>query len=119
MEAKDVAAESVTAEYLRLRCDILDQFDGDMFTRGLSAGAACGRAEEAFTDALAAHPEWLQTILLGTLARRDRASAVRHAAAAESLAEWAASDAFASLPPTVREWIRRDLRQLAAALGHA
>lgn len=119
MEAKDGTAESVTAKYLSLRCDILDQFDADMFTRGLSAGAAHGRAEEAFAEAMSAHPEWVRSILLGILARRDRAAAARHAADAEGLAQWAASDAFASLPPTVREWLRRDLRQLSAALGQA
>ena len=40
-----VAAE---LEYLRLRCGILEQVDRDMYGRGLAAGAACGRADEAF-----------------------------------------------------------------------
>lgn len=108
-------AEALTAEYLRLRCGVLDQFDSDMFGRGLSAGAAYGRAEEAFAGAAAERPEWVASILLGALARRDRAAAARHAADAESLATWAAGEEFASLPRTIREWIGRDLRQLEAA----
>ena len=116
MEAKDMSAESVIAEYLRLRCDILDQFDADMFGRGLSAGAVCGRAEEAFTGAAEERLEWVASILLGTLARRDRAAAARHAAEAENIARWVAGEEFAALPSTVREWIRRDLRQLEAAI---
>lgn len=115
MEAKNEAAEALTAEYLRLRCDILDQFDADMFTRGLSAGAAYGRAEEAFTEALSARPEWTRTILLSTLARRDPAAAARHAPDAQGLPQWTATPAFAALPPTIQEWLRRDLRQLSAS----
>ena len=115
MEAANMEAEAVTAEYLRLRCGVLDQFDGDMFGRGLSAGAAYGRAEEAFAGAAAERPEWVASLLLGTLARRDRTAAARHVADAESLARWAAGDEFAALPPAIREWIRRDLRQMEAA----
>ena len=114
MEAKNEAAEALTAEYLRLRCDILDQFDADMFTRGLSAGAAYGRAEEAFAEALAARPEWTRAILLAILARRDPAAAARPASDASGLTEWTSSPAFFALPPTVQEWLHRDLRRLSA-----
>lgn len=109
-------AEALTAEYLRLRCGIFDQFDSDMFGLGLSVGAAYGRVEEAFAGAAEERPEWVASILLGTLARRDRAAAARHAAEAENIARWVAGEEFAALPSTVREWIRRDLRQLEAAI---
>ena len=112
-----MAAEAVAAEYFRLRCGILDQFDGDMFGRGLAAGAAYGRAEEAFAGAAEARPEWVRSILLGTLARRDRTAAARYAADAEGLARWTEGADFEALPATVKEWIRRDLRQVAAADG--
>lgn len=118
-EAVDGTAETVAAAYLRLRCDILDQFDGDMFGRGMAAGAAYGRAEEAFAGVAAAHPEWVRSILLGTLARRDRAAAARHAAEAEGVKRWAAGEAFGALPVVVREWVRRDMRQVEAAGGDA
>ena len=109
------AAEAETAAYLRLRCGILDQFDGDMFGGGMAAGAAFGRAEEAFAGAAAEHPEWVRSILLGTLARRDRAAAARHAEEAAELARWTEGAEFGALPATVKEWIRRDLRRAEAA----
>ena len=36
----DMDGQGLTAEYLRLRCGMLDLIDGEMFGRGLAAGAS-------------------------------------------------------------------------------
>lgn len=94
-------------EYLRLRCDILEQVDRDMFGRGLAAGAACGRADEAFA---ASRNVWRWSVLLGVLARRDRDALVRWGEEAEAVRSWMESEDFAALPERVREQAERDWR---------
>ena len=106
--------DTETAEYLRMRCGMLDQIDGDMYGRGLAAGAACGAAEEAY--GAAPHPEWVRSIVLGVLARRDPEALDRRAEELGEAERWVAS---AELPVTVREWVERDLRRARRAAGGA
>lgn len=113
MDAEKAAELAVEAEYLRLRCGILEQVDRDMFGRGLAAGAACDRAGEAFSGA--ERPMWVDSILAGILARRDPEASARRSAEAESIRRWMAGGEFAALPPRVREWMGRDAR--LAGLG--
>lgn len=95
-------------EYLRLRCDILEQVDRDMFGRGLAAGAACGRADEAFSGNR--HRMWAKCILLGVLGRRDREALPRWEEEREEVRLWMEGEEFAGLPRGVRERMERDLK---------
>jgi hypothetical protein len=95
-------------EYLRLRCDILEQVDRDMFGRGLAAGAACGRAAEAFSGDK--HVVWAKCILLGVLGRRDREALPRWKEEREEVKKWMEGEEFAGLPRGVKERIGRDSR---------
>lgn len=104
--------DTETAEYLRMRCGMLDQIDGDMYGRGLAAGAACGAAEEAY--GAASRPDWVRSIVLGVLARRDPAALARRGDELAEAEKWAAS---AELPGTLREWVERDLRRARKAAG--
>lgn len=108
----DMDGQGLTAEYLRLRCGMLDLIDGEMFGRGLAAGAACGAAEEAF--GAARRPEWVRSIVLGVLARRDAEALARRAGELAEAERWVAS---AELPGTLREWVERDLRRARRAAG--
>ena len=107
MEEKDTAA--LELEYLRLRCGILEQVDRDMFSRGMTCGAACDRAGEAFAGS--ERRIWVESILAGILARRDPEVAARRSAEAEAIRRWMAGEEFAALPPRVREWMGRDARK--------
>lgn len=105
-----VAAE---LEYLRLRCGILEQVDRDMFGRGMDAGAACGRAEEAY----GASPDaWRWSVLLGVMGRRGRKALARWGMEAAAVRAWTESEEFAALPKRVREQVERDW-QVAATPG--
>lgn len=95
-------------EYLRLRCDILEQVDRDMYGRGMAAGAACGRADEAFSGGR--HRMWAKCILLGVLGRRDREALARWKEEREEAKKWMAGEEFAGLPRGVKERIERDLK---------
>jgi hypothetical protein len=108
MEAKDTAALAEEAEYLRLRCGILEQVDRDMFGRGMAVGAACGRAAEAFSGG--ERRMWTLGVLTGILARRDEAVLARWKPEADEVRRWMAGGEFAALPPRVREWMGRDAR---------
>lgn len=105
--AMDDAAMRTELEYLRLRCGILEQVDRDMFGRGVPAGAACGRAEEAFG---ASRDTWRWSVLLGVLARRGREALARWGAEAAAVRSWMESEDFAALPVRVREQVERDWR---------
>ncbi len=109
---RTAAVDAETAEYLRLRCGMLDLIDAEMYGHGLAAGAACGAAEEAY--AAARRPEWVRCIVLGVLARRDAAALARRT---EELAEAERWLAEASLPTALREWTERDLRRARRAAG--
>ncbi|MBP5786560.1 MAG: hypothetical protein J6Y19_01900 [Kiritimatiellae bacterium] len=115
MEANDTAALAQEAEYLRLRCGILEQVDRDMFGRGMAAGAACRRAEEAFSGER--RRIWTIGVLTGILARRDAAALARWKPEADEVRHWLAGGEFAALPPRVREWIGRDARLVERISG--
>jgi hypothetical protein len=115
MEAKDTAALAEEAEYLRLRCGILEQVDRDMFGRGMAAGAACGRAAEAFSGET--RRMWTLGVLTGILARRDAAALERWKPEADEVWRWMAGGEFAALPPRVREWMGRDARLVERMIG--
>lgn len=100
-------ATTAELEYLRLRSDMLEQVDRDMFGRGMAAGAACGRADEAFG---AARDALRRSILLGVLGRRDRKALARWEDECAAVRRWVESAEFAALPQCVREWVERDLR---------
>lgn len=108
MESKAMAELAVEAEYLRLRCGILEQVDRDMFGRGLAAGAACDRAAEAFSGS--DRRMWVRGILAGILARRNPEASASRPEKAEEFRRWMAGGEFAALPPRVREWMGRDMR---------
>lgn len=95
-------------EYLRLRCDILEQVDRDMFGRKMAAGAACARADEAFSGDR--HGAWAKCILLGILGKRDRDALSRRGEDREEAKAWMEGEEFAGLPREVKERIERDLR---------
>lgn len=95
-------------EYLRLRCGILEQVDRDMFGRGMAAGAACGRADEAFSGDR--HRMWAKCILLGILGRRDREALARWEKEREEVRSWMDGEEFTGLPRGVRERMERDLK---------
>lgn len=117
MESKDTAALAEETEYLRLRCGILEQVDRDMFGRGMAAGAACGRAGEAFSGG--GHRIWTLGVLTGILARRDTVALARWKPEADEVRRWMAGGEFAALPPRVREWMDRDARLAERVLGGA
>lgn len=102
------AVERAEMEYLRLRCGILDQVDRDMFGAGMPAGAACGRADEAFG---AARDVWRWSVLLGVMGCRDRDGLGRWVEESAAVRRWMESEEYAALPSRVREWVERDWRQ--------
>lgn len=109
---KERATDGTSAtelDYLRLRCDILEQVDRDMFGRGMSAGAACGRADEAFSGDK--HRMWAKCILLGVLGRRDRDALLRWEEERDEVRQWMAGEEFSGLPKGVREWMERDSKR--------
>lgn len=108
MEEKDTAALAEEAEYLRLRCGISEQVDRDMFGRGMAAGAACRRAEEAFSGER--RRMWTIGVLTGILARRDAAALARWKHETDEVRRWMGGGESAALPPRVREWMGRDAR---------
>lgn len=117
MESKDTVALAEETEYLRLRCGILEQVDRDMFGRGMAAGAACGRAGEAFSRG--GHRIWTLGVLTGILARRDAAALARWKPEADEVRRWMAGGESAALPPRLREWMERDARLMEKVLGEA
>ena len=117
MDANDMAALAVESEYLRLRCGILEQVDRDMFGRGMAAGAACARADEAFSGA--GRRGWALSVLTGILARRDAVALARWKPETDEVRRWMAGEEYVALPLRVREWISRDTRGVEAILGVA
>lgn len=117
MDANDTAVLKVETEYLRLRCGILEQVDRDMFGRGMAAGAACARADEAFSGA--GRRGWALSVLTGILARRDAGALAKWRSESDEVRRWMAGEEFKALPLRVREWISRDERRVESILGAA
>lgn len=102
--------------YLELRCDILEQFDVDVYEKGYSLGQAASHCGETFRGH-GRPEEWVWSVILGILARRERARLHEFTRELEKVLYWSIQDETRHIPSAIWDWIRSDLRRLQTVRG--